>query len=43
MTVGADATGELLVVVYTQPDHETCRIISARTATRAERRTYEEE
>lgn len=27
---------ELIVVVFTEPDHETIRIISARAATRAE-------
>lgn len=41
VTVGLDATGSLLVVVWTLRG-ETLRLISARPATRAERRQYEE-
>jgi uncharacterized DUF497 family protein len=40
VTVGLDALGRVLVVVYTYRE-ETIRIISARQATRNERRTYE--
>jgi uncharacterized DUF497 family protein len=42
-TIGMDALGRLLVVVYTWRGEERIRIISARKATRAERRHYEEE
>jgi uncharacterized protein len=42
VTVGLDAFGRVLVVVYTQPDELTIRIISARQATAAERRHYEQ-
>jgi len=42
VTVGLDAFGRVLVVVYTQPDELTIRIISARLATVAERRYYEQ-
>jgi uncharacterized DUF497 family protein len=38
---GMDAFGRLLVVVFTQPDEQTIRIISARSATATERRHYE--
>jgi uncharacterized DUF497 family protein len=38
----ADAFERVLVVVYTQPDEQTIRIISARRATAAERRHYEQ-
>ena len=41
VTIGVDAFGRVLVVVYTIRDDET-RIISARTATRQERQQYEE-
>ena len=41
VTVGVDALGRLLIVVYTWRD-ETIRLISARQATRSERRRYEE-
>jgi len=37
-----DAFGQVLVVIYTWRREETIRIISARKATRAERRQYEE-
>jgi uncharacterized DUF497 family protein len=42
VAVGLDAFGRVLVVVYTQPDELTIRIISARQATAAERRHYEQ-
>lgn len=42
ITIGMDAFGQVLVVVYTWRREETIRIISARKATRAERRQYEE-
>ncbi len=41
ITLGMDATGRLLVVVYTYRDEDTARIISARRATRPERASYE--
>lgn len=40
ITIGVDATGRLLVVVYTWRE-DRIRIISARRATRRERRDYE--
>ena len=40
--IGEDAFRRLLVVVYAQPDERTIRIISARPATSAERRHYEQ-
>ncbi|MGB7415189.1 MAG: BrnT family toxin [Thermosynechococcaceae cyanobacterium] len=40
--IGIDAFGRLLVVVYTLRDSEI-RLISARRATRLERKQYEEE
>ena len=40
ITTGVDAVGRLLVVVYAWRE-ERVRIISARRATRRERRTYE--
>lgn len=42
LTVGFAATGRLLVVCHTLR-HDTERIISARLATRHERRRYEEQ
>lgn len=42
ITIGMDAFGQVLVVVYTWRGEETIRIISARKATRAERQQYEE-
>jgi uncharacterized protein len=42
ITIGMDAFGHVLVVVYTWRGEETIRIISARKATRAERQQYEE-
>jgi hypothetical protein len=41
ITVGMDAFGRVLVVVYTWRDDEI-RVISARKATRREREQYEE-
>lgn len=41
VTLGQDALGRLLVVVYTV-SAERVRLISARQATRSERRRYEE-
>ena len=41
LTIGASASGRLLVVAHTERG-ETIRIISARPATRQERRFYEE-
>ena len=41
VTVGESADHDILVVVHTQRD-ETIRIISAREATRKERRDYEQ-
>ena len=41
ITIGIDAFGRVLVVVYTWRDNEI-RLISARTATRSERKQYEE-
>jgi uncharacterized DUF497 family protein len=40
VTVGLGSAGEVLVVVWTERD-EVCRLISARRATRKERRQYE--
>lgn len=41
VTVGMDSLGRVLVVVHTWRDEER-RLISARKATRSERRQYEE-
>ena len=41
VTIGMDALGRVLVVVYTWRDDEP-RLISARDAERAEKRQYEE-
>ena len=41
VTIGLDALGRILVVVYTYRQ-ETIRLISARRATQAEQRNYEE-
>jgi uncharacterized DUF497 family protein len=43
LTLGMNAFGDLLVVVYVWKDETTIRLISARKATRSERRTYAEE
>ena len=40
VAVGLGSLGELLVVVYTEREAE-CRLISARRATRKERKAYE--
>jgi uncharacterized protein len=42
VTIGLDLLGRILVVAWTSVDEEV-RIISARTATRRERRQYEED
>ena len=42
LIIGMSAAGRILVVSHTETGH-TIRIISARTATRRERRFYEEE
>jgi uncharacterized DUF497 family protein len=42
VSIGMDAFGQILVVVYTWRGNTTIRIISARKATRHERRQYEE-
>ena len=42
VTIGADAFGTVLVVVYTYRGKDTIRMISARPATRRERRMYQE-
>jgi hypothetical protein len=41
VTIGVDAFGRILVVVYTMREDEI-RVISARKATRQERQQYEE-
>jgi len=41
ITIGLDALGRVLVVIYTWRDQEI-RLISARPATRQERRQYQE-
>ena len=41
VTLGTDAFGRLLVVVYTWRGEQTIRMISARKATRRERSQYE--
>ena len=41
ITLGTDATGRLLVVVYTYRYEDSIRIISARRASRPERASYE--
>ena len=41
VTVGMDAVDRILVVVYTHRG-ENIRLISARTATKGERKSYEE-
>jgi len=42
VTVGADITGRILVVVYTYSGEEEIRLISARKTTPKERRIYEQ-
>ena len=41
VSIGLGNAGELLVVVWTERDDE-CRVISARRATRKERKQYED-
>ena len=41
VTLGSDATGRLLVVVYTYREEDVIRLISARRATRPERASCE--
>lgn len=41
ITIGTDALGRLIVVVYTWRGEDTIRLISARKATSHERRQYE--
>jgi uncharacterized DUF497 family protein len=41
ITVGLGSAGELLVVAWTERD-DVCRLISARRATRKERKQYED-
>jgi len=41
LTIGLSERFRILVIAHTDPDHEQVRIISARTATPAERRDYE--
>jgi uncharacterized DUF497 family protein len=41
VTLGTDAIGRLLVVVYTYRGEDVIRLISARRATRPERASYE--
>jgi hypothetical protein len=42
-SIGMDAFGRILVVIYTWRGEDTIRLISARGATRAERKQYEGE
>jgi uncharacterized protein len=42
LTLGTDAFGQLLIVSFTWRGDHTIRLISARKATRTERRQYEE-
>jgi len=41
VTVGADAIGRIVVVVYSYRDSDTIRLISARKATSSQRKQYE--
>jgi uncharacterized DUF497 family protein len=43
LALGATLSGQILVVVYTYEDNDTLRLISAREASRAERRRYADE
>jgi uncharacterized DUF497 family protein len=43
VTLGATRTGKLLVVIYAYAGEEDIRLISAREASRAERRAYANE
>jgi uncharacterized DUF497 family protein len=42
LTIGATSRGRLIVVSHTENDDDRVRIISARSTTARERRTYEE-
>lgn len=42
VTLGADLLGRILVIVYTYKGKDNIRLISARKASKRERRTYEE-
>lgn len=42
ITFGESERGRLLAVCHTEPEEDTIRLISARPATRAERKLYEE-
>ena len=42
LALGATLSGQILVVVYAYADNEDLRLISAREASRAERRRYAE-
>jgi len=42
VTLGCDFAGRVLYVVWTQPDEETIRLISARKASPGEARQYRE-
>jgi hypothetical protein len=42
VSIGTDVFGDVLVVVYTWRGEDTIRVISARKATRQERKRYEE-
>ena len=42
ITIGLSSRGRLLMVAYTEREEGWIRIISARTLTRNERKTYEE-
>jgi len=41
VTVGTDAIGRIVVVVYSYRDYDIIRLISARKATRSQRKQYE--
>ena len=43
LALGAILAGQILVVVYAYADNDTIRLISAREASRAERRRYANE
>jgi uncharacterized protein len=43
VTIGMDALGRIIVVVYTWRGESCIRLISARKATRRERQQYEDE
>ncbi|MCP4599326.1 MAG: hypothetical protein GY847_02110 [Proteobacteria bacterium] len=43
VTLGRSSTDKLLVLVHLDKDEETIRLISARSATRREKQSYERE